>query len=300
MMIRNVISEAAPSSNSSNTYNKKVNKKKKKRSPVFPQRLYDMLEDAEQEGYSHLIAWSADGKSFKISYDDAKLSTNNKPLVEILQRRFNQTQFKSFLRQLQLYGFERQFKGSRRGECKHPLFQRGHKQLLKKKSIEDFQDATQNALTNRIITNNSISLLCSSLLKLPSALPSVAIPQQQHSAIRLNHRPVPYYDTTLSTKLTSTNYDTMPSYCTNGRTVNIPTRLTNLVLPVADDNQEDDATTERNESDRLSSNRKSNHPLFDDNYHDDCNSDSDSDGDDDVDMRDDNMMSVDNDIYNNP
>jgi len=274
MMIRNVSSEAAPSSNSSNTYNKKINKKKKKRSPVFPQRLYDMLEDAEQEGYSHLIGWSADGKSFKISYDDAKLSTNNKPLVEILQRRFNQTQFKSFLRQLQLYGFERQFKGSRRGECKHPLFQRGHKQLLKKKSIEDFQDATQNALTNRIITNNSISLLCSSLLKLPSALPSVAIPQQQHSVIRLNHRPVPYYDTTISTT------------------------LTNLVLPVADDNQEDDATTERNESDRLSSNIKSNHPLFGENYHDDCNSDSDSDGDDDVDIRDDNMMSVDNDIYN--
>jgi len=70
---------------------------KKKRSPVFPQRLYGMLEDAKQEGYSHLIGWSPDGMSFKISYDNAnKDSRNNKALVEILKRKFNQTHFKSF------------------------------------------------------------------------------------------------------------------------------------------------------------------------------------------------------------
>jgi len=183
MMIRHVSIEAVPSSKSSNTYNNKIklNKKKKKRSPVFPQRLYDMLEDAAQKGYSHLIGWSPDGKSFKISYD-AKNNSNNKSFVEVLKRRFNQTHFKSFLRQLQLYGFERQFKGSRRGECKHPLFQRGQKQLLDKKSIEDFQDATQNALAKRI-TSSCSKLLCPSLLKLPSVLPSVAIPQQQQHSV---------------------------------------------------------------------------------------------------------------------
>merc|ERR1719148_473116 len=84
--------------------------------------------------------------SFKISYD-AKNNSNNKSFVEVLKRRFNQTHFKSFLRQLQLYGFERQFKGSQKGECKHPLFQRNNKELLFGKSIEEYQDATtQNAI----------------------------------------------------------------------------------------------------------------------------------------------------------
>merc|ERR1712238_55515 len=130
-------------------------KKKKKRSPVFPLRLYEMLEDAEQEGYAHLIRWSPDGRSFHISYDTQnKNNSTNKAFVEqVLQRKFNQTQFKSFLRQLQLYGFERQFKGSRKGECKHPLFQRHHKDLLVGKSIEEYQDATtHNAiLANRLM-----------------------------------------------------------------------------------------------------------------------------------------------------
>merc|ERR1712194_760814 len=99
----------------------------------------------EQEGYSHLISWSLDGMSFKISYD-AKNNGNNKSFVEVLKRRFNQTHFKSFLRQLQ---------GARKGECKHPLFQRKNKELLFGKSIEEYQDATtQTAIwANRMCTN---------------------------------------------------------------------------------------------------------------------------------------------------
>ena len=80
------------------TSQKKI-KKSRKRPPVFPTRLYSMLENAEKEGYDHLIRWSSDGKSFKIQD-----SWNHKAIVAILKQNFNQTRFKSFLRQLQVYG----------------------------------------------------------------------------------------------------------------------------------------------------------------------------------------------------
>jgi len=243
-MIRNVSIDAtaAPSictlsnnnhNNSENLKLKMNTKKKKKRSPVFPQRLYEMLEDADQEGYSHLISWSPDGMSFKISYD-AKNNSSNKSFVEVLKRRFNQTHFKSFLRQLQLYGFERQFKGARKGECKHPLFQRNHKELLFGKSIEEYQDATTHntILANRICTNQQhhhyhhhqqqLELVSST-----QEVDTTSIPPPPPL-----HRHVTTDEPTITTSCTST------SKCKYRSTSTIPTTLTNLVLP--DDNDDDD------------------------------------------------------------
>jgi len=108
------------------------------------------------------------------------------------------------------------------------------------------------------------------------------------------------YCTDVPSTSTSTSNSNSNRNCKYRLTSTIPTRLTNLVLPIADDNQEDDATTESNGSDSLSNNRKSNRPFFGDNYHDDCDYDNDCDDDDDVDMRDDSMNSVVNDIYNIP
>jgi len=238
-MIRNVSIDAAalPSSTASNnTHNNseklKLNtKKKKERSPVFPQRLYEMLEDAEQEGYSHLIRWSPDGRSFQICYDATKNSTNNKSLVEVLKRRFNQTHFKSFLRQLQLYGFERQFKGARKGECHHPLFQRHHKELLFGKSIEEYQDATctQHAIlaTRMMCTNQQqqLELLSSSTQEVDTNLIPSPSPLQRQIASD---------EPTLSIG-TSTS-----SNCKYRSTSPIPTTLKNLMLPDDDDDDDDD------------------------------------------------------------
>lgn len=102
-----------------------------KRTPVFPHRLYDMLDNANDLGYSHIVSWMPDGKAFKIH--------NDKALVNILKTYFKQTRLKSFLRQLQLYGFARTFKGPRRGECKHELFLRGKRDLLHLRAIDDFK-----------------------------------------------------------------------------------------------------------------------------------------------------------------
>lgn len=113
--------------------------KRKKRHSAFPLRLYDMLEDAEELGYGHVISWMPDGKSFKIHVDGTQDIGDEKIIVQALQRAFNMTRYRSFLRQLQLYGFERICKGPHRGECKHELLVRGQRDILSQKSVEDFQ-----------------------------------------------------------------------------------------------------------------------------------------------------------------
>lgn len=193
----------------------------KKRPPVFPKRLYDMLENAERDGYSHIISWMPDGKSFKIHADGSQDEEDEKAIVEILKRTFNQTRFKSFLRQLQLYGFERTYKGPRRGECKHEMFVRGRRDLLHKKSIEDFQRKAND-------TSN----------KSPKSVRSVF----QYSASPLEVTSMPQNDSIDTTRI-------MPlcqplarvvsgcdkaTGCNYFETSAIPTKLTNLVLPDSD------------------------------------------------------------------
>merc|ERR1712194_532240 len=150
---------------------------------------------------------------------------------EVLKRRFNQTHFKSFLRQLQLYGFERQFKGARKGECKHPLFQRKNKELLFGKSIEEYQDATtQNAIwANRICTNHEQqqpqSVLVSSTQEVDTK--SIPLPPPLHRHLTTD---VPV----ITTSCTST------SKCKYRSISPIPTTLTNLVLSDDDVDENDD------------------------------------------------------------
>lgn len=114
--------------------------KKQKRIPVFPQRLYDMLEQAEERGYDHILSWMPDGKSFKIHLNGVRDAESEQTIVKVLKsNNFQQTKFRSFLRQLNQYDFVRLHKGPRKGECRHDLFERGRRDLLEDKSIEDFQ-----------------------------------------------------------------------------------------------------------------------------------------------------------------
>merc|ERR1712194_800422 len=162
---------------------------------------------------------------------------------EVLKRRFNQTHFKSFLRQLQLYGFERQFKGSRKGECKHPLFQRNNKELLFGKSIEEYQDATtQNAIwANRMCTNQQQqqqhqqqSVLVSSTQEVDTKSIPLSPPLHRHIT---TDAPV------ITPSCTST------SICKYRSISPIPTTLTNLVLSDDDDDDENDDNQDVNQND---------------------------------------------------
>jgi hypothetical protein len=88
---------------------------------MFPRNLHDLLENADYFGFEHTISWMPDGTSFRI----------HEPwnMDQIIKQFFNQNKWKSFLRQLQNYGFERVLRGRERGVCRHPLFVRGRRDL---------------------------------------------------------------------------------------------------------------------------------------------------------------------------
>jgi hypothetical protein len=101
-----------------------VAKKRKSRTGsyvMFPRNLHDLLDNGENLGYERTISWMPDGKGFRI----------HEPwnMDHIIKTFFNQNKFKSFLRQLQNYGFARVLRGRERGICKHPLFVRGQRDL---------------------------------------------------------------------------------------------------------------------------------------------------------------------------
>ena len=116
------------------------------RSTQFPFRLHNMLDDAERSGHAHIVSWCSGGESFKI----------HKPnlLINVLQKYFRQSKFKSFLRQLQGYNFKRITRGKDQGVVSHPLFLRGRRSvstLMRRKRVGPKPDADPNA--NKVAAN---------------------------------------------------------------------------------------------------------------------------------------------------
>ena len=98
----------------------------------FPIKLYDMLEAAENNEHvmsedgnpvmmKSIISWLHDGTAFKVL--DTKAFTKY-----IMPLYFDQTQYESFRRQLNMYGFIREPRGINRGTYHHPSFRRGYRQ----------------------------------------------------------------------------------------------------------------------------------------------------------------------------
>jgi hypothetical protein len=87
----------------------------------FPRKLYRLLEDCESNPhYQAIVAWSDDGIAFSVLC--------KKQFVElILPNYFDQTQYASFRRQLNMYSFVRQGNTS---TYSNPYFIKGRKDLL--------------------------------------------------------------------------------------------------------------------------------------------------------------------------
>jgi hypothetical protein len=114
------------------------------RSTQFPFRLHNMLDDAERSGHAHIVSWCPGGDSFKI----------HKPtkLINVLQKYFRQSKFKSFLRQLQGYNFKRITRGKDQGVVSHPLFLRGRRSvstLMRRKRVGPKVVDTEAAQANK-------------------------------------------------------------------------------------------------------------------------------------------------------
>ena len=65
----------------------------------FPTKLFKILENSDNGGYSHIISWLPHGRAFKIHNE--KLFTER-----IMTSHFYMTTFDSFKRQLYIYGFQ--------------------------------------------------------------------------------------------------------------------------------------------------------------------------------------------------
>jgi hypothetical protein len=66
----------------------------------FPWKLHRMLKDVEQQGLTHIVGWHDDGLCFKVHDPDAFVK-------KVLPLHFKESKWRSFQRQLNLYGFQR-------------------------------------------------------------------------------------------------------------------------------------------------------------------------------------------------
>jgi len=93
----------------------------------FPELLQMLLKD---NNYPHIISWSEDGRGFRIQnrIDFEKY---------ILPSHFDAIKFRSFQRQLNIYGFIRLDKGTKRYTYGHKSFARDkHNNLIERKPIK--------------------------------------------------------------------------------------------------------------------------------------------------------------------
>ena len=93
-------------------------------SPQFPQKLHRMLDAATDGGFEDIVRWELDGRAFKV-YKVQEF------VDRVLPMYFNkQSKYKSFQRQLNLYGFQRiGADGPVKKGYRHPNFIRGRLDL---------------------------------------------------------------------------------------------------------------------------------------------------------------------------
>jgi len=87
----------------------------------FPERLHELLAE---EKFSEIVSWAPHGRAFRV-INSLKFEK------EVIPNYFDQTKFRSFQRQLNLYGFNRIKRGPDKGCYYHELFLRGQKQICK-------------------------------------------------------------------------------------------------------------------------------------------------------------------------
>jgi hypothetical protein len=91
----------------------------------FPEKLHEMLDKIEQDGFASIISWQSHGRAFAVH--------KQKEFVDIIMPRyFRQSKISSFQRQLNLYGFCRLTRGRDKGAYYHELFLRDRIFLCRK------------------------------------------------------------------------------------------------------------------------------------------------------------------------
>jgi len=88
----------------------------------FPWKLHRILDDADAKGFNDVVSWVPSQNGFKVY----KTKTFDE---DIMPKYFDKTKYKSFQRQLNMWGFDRVGSGPYKGAYLHPCFLRGQPQL---------------------------------------------------------------------------------------------------------------------------------------------------------------------------
>ncbi|GKY94424.1 hypothetical protein MPSEU_000408300 [Mayamaea pseudoterrestris] len=92
---------------------------------TFPERLHQVLEQVERDGYAHIISWQPHGRCFLIH--------KPKEFAEhVMPKYFRVSKLTSFQRQLNLWGWSRLTRGPDASAYYHELFLRGREFLSKR------------------------------------------------------------------------------------------------------------------------------------------------------------------------
>lgn len=106
----------------------------------FPAKLYELLEHAEVRGYSHIVSWQKEGRSFKIH--------NTQEFADkVMPSSFSQTKLKSFQRQLNMYGWKKVQLGPNKGGYHHRDFIRGCPDLCSSILRKRVKDVSSSVLS---------------------------------------------------------------------------------------------------------------------------------------------------------
>lgn len=159
--------------------------------PAFPWKLHSVLEAGVAGGFDHIVSWEEDNV-FRV-HDPIQFENT------VMKRFFNQTQYKSFQRQLNMYGFTRIGKGNRATSAyKHPCFIRGNPDAcrfmvrikIKNKGLKSKTIVKTNA--TRIVSNQHLH----SLMQYNAEILSNIFPSKCAASSSLNNHafePTPIY-----------------------------------------------------------------------------------------------------------
>ena len=112
----------------------------------FPWKMHEMLDNATKDGYDDIVSWLPDNKSFKVHMPDAFTKS-------VMQRYFKQTKFKSFRRQINMWGFERIKDGPSKGGYCNPHFVRGQPTLCYQMKRMKVKGVHGGSLAGTLITS---------------------------------------------------------------------------------------------------------------------------------------------------
>lgn len=105
----------------------------------FPWKLHFLLEEVEKRGQTAIVSWLPDGMSFKVHQKEQFAR-------DVMPEFFNTTAYKSFQRNLNLWGFKTVPKGPNKGRCSHRWLIRNKPELCQymKRTTGKKSDSSQS------------------------------------------------------------------------------------------------------------------------------------------------------------